>query len=456
MRWFEAAKTSSPRCTQTDFAWSSCVKCRSPDLPAAWIQPNTSGSGKRAHVDAQREVAIRRQGAIAAAAPLEQHGPRAARPKRTRARRGRGRAPRAVRIERQARLAPACALPICHRLSSAEMRDRPVSFDFARAALEGSRAPFRARAAAPTSHRARRSGLRGGAAFKLPLWLHRCDACRRAPMAQLHRHERRRIPRVTAAGTDPHVHDRSRSSIRGRVGPSSGPARKPSPICHAAARACNRANRSHRAAACCSSWICPTAAASKPSLASRGRAWTRCQQRRCAWRVRPRARVPRRHARSRDASRDLPVPAPVGGLARTDGLIVEHGDGYAPPSMRPPGSYKIASRTRAFDALLGPEGRAQRGSSTRCATRFSRAATVYGSGASSAARARSSGSRSTVPELGYQRTTCWTGMRSTSCSRPTMCARSCTSDCADREPTQSSGLVPGAGLEPAWPVARRF
>ena len=39
-------------------------------------------------------------------------------------------------------------------------------------------------------------------------------------------------------------------------------------------------------------------------------------------------------------------------------------DGYAPPSMRPPGSYKIASRSRAFESVLPPavraEGRVQR------------------------------------------------------------------------------------------------
>jgi len=33
--------------------------------------------------------------------------------------------------------------------------------------------------------------------------------------------------------------------------------------------------------------------------------------------------------------------------------------GYAPPSMRPPGSYKIASRTRAFESHLPPEARAE-------------------------------------------------------------------------------------------------
>lgn len=35
-------------------------------------------------------------------------------------------------------------------------------------------------------------------------------------------------------------------------------------------------------------------------------------------------------------------------------------DGYAPRSMRPPGSFKIASRNRAFDAYLAPEARSER------------------------------------------------------------------------------------------------
>jgi hypothetical protein len=35
-------------------------------------------------------------------------------------------------------------------------------------------------------------------------------------------------------------------------------------------------------------------------------------------------------------------------------------DGYAGPPMRPPGSYKIASRQRAFDAILDPSVRGAR------------------------------------------------------------------------------------------------
>jgi hypothetical protein len=41
-------------------------------------------------------------------------------------------------------------------------------------------------------------------------------------------------------------------------------------------------------------------------------------------------------------------------------LIAAPGDGYDSAPMRPPGSYKIASRSRAFDALLGPELRSER------------------------------------------------------------------------------------------------
>ena len=88
----------------------------------------------------------------------------------------------------------------------------------------------------------------------------------------------------------------------------------------------------------------------------RARYEQRCRRRQ----LRTRTRVPRRHAGSCHAARNLPLPALVGRLTRSDGLIVAYGDGYAPAPMRPPGSYKIASRGRALEALLGPELRNER------------------------------------------------------------------------------------------------
>ena len=82
--------------------------------------------------------------------------------------------------------------------------------------------------------------------------------------------------------------------------------------------------------------------------------------------------------------------------------------GYAPPSMRPPGSYKIASRPRAFESLLPAavrsEGRVQRlldslraqilegGEGVRIRRIFTTPREVYRL-------------ELEVPELGYQRTT---------------------------------------------------
>jgi hypothetical protein len=85
------------------------------------------------------------------------------------------------------------------------------------------------------------------------------------------------------------------------------------------------------------------------------------------------------------------------------------GSGYPPASMRPPGSYKIASRNRALDAFLDPQ--------VRCARRVRRILQSLRDeiveGAADGLRIRRvfSSPREIfrleleLPELGYQRTT---------------------------------------------------
>lgn len=82
--------------------------------------------------------------------------------------------------------------------------------------------------------------------------------------------------------------------------------------------------------------------------------------------------------------------------------------GYAPPSMRPPGNYKIASRARAFESDLPPEVRAE-GRVQRLLDSL-RAQILAGSDGVRIRRVFSTPREVyrleiEVPELGYQRTT---------------------------------------------------
>jgi len=83
---------------------------------------------------------------------------------------------------------------------------------------------------------------------------------------------------------------------------------------------------------------------------------------------------------------------------------------YAPSSMRPPGSYKIASRSRAFDAYLDPGARGAR--RARRIIESLRDEIVEGGGGDGLRIRRIFSSPREVfrlelelPELGYQRTT---------------------------------------------------
>jgi hypothetical protein len=85
------------------------------------------------------------------------------------------------------------------------------------------------------------------------------------------------------------------------------------------------------------------------------------------------------------------------------------GSGYPPPSMRPPGSYKIASRNRALDAFLDPQVRGAR--RVRRILQSLRDEIVEGAADGLRIRRVFSSPREIfrleleLPELGYQRTT---------------------------------------------------
>ena len=91
-------------------------------------------------------------------------------------------------------------------------------------------------------------------------------------------------------------------------------------------------------------------------------------------------------------------------------MIGACGSRYAPILMRPPGSYKIASRERAFDALLDPQRRGARRARRILASLRSE---IVDGGAGDGLRIRRvfSSPREVfrleleLPELGYQRTT---------------------------------------------------
>jgi hypothetical protein len=83
---------------------------------------------------------------------------------------------------------------------------------------------------------------------------------------------------------------------------------------------------------------------------------------------------------------------------------------YPPTAMRPPGSYKIASRNRAFDAYLDPEVRSARRAS-RIVESLRSEILEWGAGEQVRIRRIFSNPREIfrleleLPELGYQRTT---------------------------------------------------
>jgi hypothetical protein len=91
-------------------------------------------------------------------------------------------------------------------------------------------------------------------------------------------------------------------------------------------------------------------------------------------------------------------------------LIAAPGNGYPANPMRPPGSYKIASRQRAFDAFLDPRARGAR--RVRRIVESLRDQ-IAGGGEEAGLRIRRIFSTPReifrveleVPELGYQRTT---------------------------------------------------
>ncbi len=210
-------------------------------------------------------------------------------------------------------------------------------------------------------------------------------------------------------------------------------------------------------------------------------AWARlesgCEARRHRGILRARRRVPRRHSRSRHESRALPAPArhrlcPVARKsARGCGFLIgARGDGYPPAPHAPAGQLQDCEprpRLRRDARARAAERKARaRGSSTPCATRSSKAATACASGAiftqptrsvpardrvartrlpaHDAARPRSARrtarrrrrARTRSPAIAPAVNGSWTGVR---------LARS-----------RRAILVPGAGLEPARPEARRF
>ena len=254
--------------------------------------------------------------------------------------------------------------------------------------------------------------------------------------------ERRRHPAHPLAGADAPLDDRAgtRSVDGSPVLPRCR--RRPSPTCRAAALAYSRASRSRRAAACSSSWTLPDG---RSFEAIARVAWARAR-RRASDDVRGSTASASSSSAARPitsrASRASCTRAPPRRSARETShrsrvLDRRAGDGYASAPMRPPGSYKIASRDARLRRAARPERRSAK-RARRILDSLRNEILEGGDGSPHppdlhAPRVRCSGSRSSCPSSATSARRCSTATRSTSCSPPTTCARSFASDCVSCE-----------------------
>ena len=134
--------------------------------------------------------------------------------------------------------------------------------------------------------------------------------------------------------------------------------------------------------------------------------------------------------------------------------------------MKARGSYKIANRTRAFDGLIDPLGRSER-RVQRILESLRTEILEGGGGPNLRIRQVFRTPREIfrleleLPQLGYQRTTlldrdALEELLAEDAIRAVVVGQAPTRERLARGEAERSGRVPGAGLEPAWPLAKRF